>query len=173
LRRVCLPWLVLAGLALGTIAAQQGCSSSSSRAAGSSCGADPATCPSGTTCWPADSVPDLQCLPSNPAAGFGAACTQSIGQATCADGLACDQVGPSSGSCTSYCSATLPCPASYSCRTTQLGTGISAPSIDICRPAALMLDASAVIPPEDGSMGFDVASIPPVDGATDTGPAKQ
>jgi hypothetical protein len=54
-----------------------------------------------------------------------------------------------------------------------VGTGSSAPSIDICRPAGLMLDAGAIIPPEDGSVGFDVASIPPVDGGTDSGPAKQ
>lgn len=130
----------LLGYALLVAAAFWACSSSSVGAAapGSSCTTNPANCPTGTTCWPADSVPNLRCLASNPAGGFGASCDQSIGKATCADGLACDQTGPSPGSCTYYCGAsgTATCPTGYECRDTHIG-GANGASVDICRPAAL------------------------------------
>jgi hypothetical protein len=46
--------------------------------------------------------------------------------------MLCDATDPDgSGQCTQYCSQSSPCPAGYSCRATQVGTG--GPSVDICR----------------------------------------
>ncbi len=160
-----------AGAVLAALTASAACSSSSVRpgGVGSSCSADPTICQAGTTCWPADTVPHLECLPSTAGAGFGATCQQSVGQATCGDGLACDQVGATAGSCTSYCSATIACQAGYSCRMTTVGTGSAAPSIDICRPTGLMVDSGVPVPPEDAN--FDALFVP--DAANDGSPMKQ
>ena len=134
--------LALAGFVLASAVAFGACSSSSSSSPlspGSVCSSDPPGCPSGTTCWPADSTPTLKCLPSQPGGGFGAACQQSIGQATCAEGLGCDQTGPSDGHCTYYCgSGGRSCPAGYGCYSTHVGNG--GPAVDICRPGGLELD---------------------------------
>lgn len=147
------------------------CSSSSSSPSGAaSCGTDTTVCKAGTTCWPADSVPNLSCLPSDQASGFGAACQQTPGKATCADGMACDQESAAGGTCTYYCGNRV-CPTNYSCFTTNIG-GPNGPAIDICRAGGLPGQEGGVPMSGDGGGFTDAAFIP--DGpAGDGGPAHQ
>jgi hypothetical protein len=162
-------------VALGGMLSVMACSTSSTPAgAAAACGGDPLACAAGTTCWPADSVPDLRCLPSDPAGGVGAACDQTVGRATCADGLACDQTGSAGGSCTEYCSATQPCPAGFACRTTHIGSGAAAPSVNLCRPMALVNDSGPAPPVPDGAANYDAAPLSyDAAEAPDEGPARQ
>ena len=166
--------LTMTLLALGASAALVGtwaCSSSSSSGANSGCASNPAQCATGTTCWPADTVPNLKCLPSKPGNGFGATCTQTPGTATCADGLACDQTSAAGGTCTYYCgNGGQTCPAGYACFTTHVGSA-NGPAIDICRPQGLPggeggvpLDGGLV---DDGSLCWD--AIFSVEGGADSG----
>jgi len=93
----------------------------------------------------------MKCLPSDPNNGFGAACAQLPGKATCADGLACDQTSAVQGSCTYYCSSGgQTCPAGYACFTTHVGSA-NGPAVDICRPEGL--------PGGDGGLPLDDGSI--------------
>jgi hypothetical protein len=125
---------------------------------GSPCPADPSQCPAGTTCWPADSMSTLKCLPSNPGNGFGAKCVENVGQATCSDGLACDQTSASGGSCTYYCVSRV-CPTGYNCHQTHVG--MNGPAIDICRAGG----PPPPPPPDDGG-GCDDCGIGPIPDAT-------
>jgi hypothetical protein len=146
------------------------CSSSSSGPLqlGSGCNTDPEGCPTGTTCWPADSAPNLKCLASDPGAGFGASCQQAIGKATCGDGLACDQTGPSNGSCTYYCGSNgHGCPPGYECRETHVGSA-GGPTIDVCRPSGLVVDGGTVIDDGGNCPGcYDALFVLPDGGGSD------
>jgi hypothetical protein len=121
-----------------------------------------------------DSVPNLQCLPSDPSGGFGVSCQQEIGKATCADGLDCDQRSASGGTCTYYCNtAGHGCPPGYECRETQVGSD-AGPTIAICRLAAIEAGFG-----DDGGGGVDdgggyVDVIPPLpDASGEGGPSQQ
>jgi hypothetical protein len=156
--------LAVAGAAL-VCAIALACSSSKAPAAASAspCPADPSQCPAGTTCWLADSMSTLKCLPSNPGGGFGVSCMESIGQATCADGLVCDQLSAANGACTYYCGgAGRACPTGYTCFQTHVGMG--GPTIDICRSGSPMIDGGPP-PPDDGG-GCDDCGIGPIPDAS-------
>ncbi len=159
----------LAGTLALCIVAVGACSSSSSTslAPGAACAMTPTQCPMGTTCWPADSVPNLKCLASDPNNGFGAMCNQQIGHPTCADGLACDQTSMAPGTCTYYCGpAGRGCPPTYDCRMTNVG-GPNGPAIDICRPTGLVIDGGPVY---EGGPGPDIDFCPITGDGGDGGP---
>lgn len=146
----------------------QACSSSGSSNQSTPCNDDPSVCATGTTCWPTDAVPHFACLASDPANGFRASCQDSIGKATCSDGLTCDATGSSSGgTCTYFCNPAnpTPCPQGYSCRTTHVG-GATGPSIDLCRPGT---DVDSGPPPGDSGPPDDGGFVIP-DAASDSGP---
>ncbi len=163
----------LAGAAALLVAISAACGTSSSRsAAGSECGDAPTDCPAGTTCWPADAVPNLECLPSQGGVAFGAPCQQQIGRPTCADTMACDQQGPAGGVCTWYCNAAgHGCPPGYDCRITHVG-GDAGPGVAVCRASESGDDGG----PADGALGDDYVApyvdvfIPVPDAESDAPP---
>lgn len=134
------------------------------------CSSDPTACPVATTCWPAAVDASLECLPSHDAGTFGVACAQIVGQATCASGLACDQLGPDGGRCTYYCGASgAACPQGFDCHLTHVG-GATGPTVELCRAAG---DAGGAT---DGGGGAGDASIPAPTGgggASDAMPAQR
>jgi hypothetical protein len=110
-----------------------GCGTSANEQAdaGQDCLSNP-QCPVGMTCWPT-SATAFACLPSDPSAGFGADCIEYAGKPTCADGLFCDATNANgSGTCTSYCSATIECRSGYSCFQTSI-EGDAGTSVEVCR----------------------------------------
>jgi hypothetical protein len=150
-------------LLVGVLAAMA-CSSASSSAPPASCLSDPKSCGPGKTCWAVDAVPNFACVASGPAA-FAAPCDDTIGQATCGDGLTCDQTGPSKGACTHFCDESTPCPSGYTCWETHAGSS-NGPSLLLCRPgvASGMPEGGAdEAGGGDGGLGgFDAKSDSPV-----------
>src|SRR5262249_43153242 len=116
------------------------------------------------------------CIPSAPSGAFGVGCQNSIGTATCADGLACDAVmGQSEGPrCTYYCdlSGQEPCPPQYQCRSTHVG-GAGGPAIQVCRYGT---DDGGAVPHDDGGVQSDAPYVEDAtlgDSAPDTAPSNQ
>ena len=159
-------------LALGAIVL--GCSSSGAAPQAGSCLDDPTACPAGQTCWPVSATPTFACIASASKGAFGVACENSIGAATCGDGLACDAVqGAASTRCTYYCDIAKGkgCPPNYDCVSTQTG-GASGPMIPICRANA----GHGSPPPTVDAGGSDApfiedAALP--DATVDSSPANQ
>jgi hypothetical protein len=89
-------------------------------------------------CWPAsidgNGIPVFDCLPSVQGTGLLAPCEDSIGTATCSDGMTCDATThDGQGACTFYCDSQTPCPLLYTCSPVQVGDGATAPTIQLCR----------------------------------------
>jgi len=144
-------WLVGAGI--------WACSTgTTSTPAASPCTGNPAACPSGTTCWPATTSAALECLPTHDGGAFGGACVQQIGVVTCAEGLACDQVGPDAGSCTYYCGSASgrTCPKGFGCYLTNVG-GSGGPTVELCRK---LVDGGMVAPLGDAAVTDASIGIP-------------
>ena len=150
-------------MALFVVLAVSACSSSSSSTPPASCLSDPASCGAGHTCWPVDTVPNFACVTSGPAA-FAAPCDNTIGQATCGDGLTCDQLGPSKGACTSFCDANTACPNGYSCWETHVGSA-NGPALDLCRQGVPQAPVEGGVE-DDG--GLDDGNRFAYDGQTDS-----
>jgi hypothetical protein len=89
------------------------------------------------------------------AAGFGAACENTLGVATCGAGLTCDEPSAGQGTCTSYCSTTVGCPAGHGCY--QLASGDAV--LTICRAPA---DGGTVLGVNliDGGNGGTAPGVP-------------
>ncbi len=94
------------------------------------------------------------------AAGFGTACENTLGVATCGAGLTCDEPSAGEGTCTSYCSTTVACPAGHGCY--QLASGDAV--LTICRATPdggtqlgvnLLDGGSAPEVPDDGGIVSD------------------
>lgn len=139
----------LAG-AFGLVAA---CSSSSSPAAPTPCNQNPWECTAGQTCWPQDLAGNFQCLNSG-GAKKGETCTNTVGSPSCADGLACLQLGGAAGFCAPFCdpkNAAHACGAGEGCATITLNGTTS--SFMACVPTSQ---------PDAGTDANDT-------GATDTG----
>jgi len=109
-----------------------GCSSSSSPA-GQGCNENPWECPAGQTCWPKDQT-SFACFRSGQGAA-GEACENSVGAATCGDGLACLETGTAaSGTCSAFCDSTNPshaCSAGETCRMAIL-LGVANAQFQVC-----------------------------------------
>ena len=128
----------------------------------SQCYKDPYSCPMGQTCWPMDTSPRFSCLPGEPTGAFKSSCMNTLGKATCAAGLACDQSGMAlAGTCTPYCDTqNHPCPAGYSCRATHVAAP-DGPLIQVCRPGEDDQDAGDLGLQDDAGQGDLDASIDP------------
>jgi hypothetical protein len=162
--------LAMAPAALG------GCSSSSSAKSGAAndCHATPLACPEGQTCWPVTASFGFACVQSNPNAGFLASCTDTLGQASCGDGMTCDANDSSGkGACTYFCDAVHTCPAGYDCRATNVG-GPQGPTIQLCRLANETLGDGGASGDDDGPSGpppgyLDDGGFALPEGGTDAG----
>jgi hypothetical protein len=134
------------------------CSSSNS----TPCNQNPWECPTGQTCWP-DTATSFECLNSGPGQ-IGSACEDSVGTATCGDGLACLATNGVNGTCTPYCSNTDPshaCTGGALCATaTLLGSSIT---FQICATGVLATDGGAA----SGSSSSDAQS--PSEGGSSAG----
>jgi hypothetical protein len=118
------------------------CSSSSpSSGAPTPCNENPWECTAGQTCWPKTAAV-FACLNSG-GGKVGSACLDTVGVATCGDGLTCLQTGTSGGVCTQYCDNTdvsHACPSGQMCATASFVGG--GPQFQICvAPGALTPDA--------------------------------
>jgi hypothetical protein len=81
---------------------------------GPGCTDNPLACPSGTTCWPADSSGKFDCLPAPAAQTDGAACIIRLARPDCAEGLFCYPTEPASGYCSPFC-VDGKCPSGAAC----------------------------------------------------------
>ncbi len=138
------------------------CSSSSSSP--SPCNENPWECTAGQTCWP-KTEGAFACLNSG-AGKAGSACQDTIGAATCGDGLACFQTGTSGGVCTPYCDnsdTSHACSAGQTCQMALLVGG--GPQFQICvAPQTSTLDGSAN--PGDSGETLPTSDAGPSDGGS-------
>jgi hypothetical protein len=108
-------------------------------------------------------VPNFACVASGRGA-FAAPCDNTIGAATCGDGLTCDQVGPEKGACTHFCDEATACPQGYGCYETHVGSP-SGPTLLVCRPGVptgAPEGGGGGSDDDAGGGGFDAASDSPV-----------
>jgi hypothetical protein len=156
------------GLAAALSIVLGACSSSSSSGGNGpqgGCNTNPSQCPSGQTCWPADSNLDFQCMQSGHGK-VGDACQNIVGQPSCTDGLFCFQPptpAGATGTCTPYCDpnkdAAAQCPSGTSCTPAQLiSSSGSGPTVNICYGT---FGGDAGVPPDAAS-----DATPPVDANT-------
>jgi hypothetical protein len=160
-------------LPLGLVVAAACSSSSGATEGGPDCRENPASCKAGETCWPVTAT-SFACLTSEPSGMQGAACKETPGQATCADGLLCDATNSTgSGICTAYCGAGgHECPGGYACVTTTVSGGTG--SMSICRGEQNQSADGGVIYIDGGTFGTDGSAydayipippnLPPADG---------
>jgi hypothetical protein len=141
-------WLVamqgvtIRSVAIVVVSLVLGCSNSSGA---QPCNEDPWECAAGQTCWPKDES-TFECLNSGSGTA-GSVCQDSVGIATCGDGLACLQTSEASGRCAQYCDNTdtrHACPAGLTCQTAL----VVGSSIQICVGGSSTIDAG------DGSDAF-------------------
>lgn len=128
-------------------------STSSSTSAPGPCNENPWECGAGQTCWPKDAVPTFACLNSG-GGKKGDACSNTPGNATCGDGLACLQTTSAGGTCVTYCDSTNTahaCASGEACTTAIVG-GASGPQIHVCVGTKVPQgDAGADASPADAS----------------------
>jgi hypothetical protein len=149
------------------IASALACSSKSNPGT-APCNENPWECTAGQTCWPT-SAAAFACLNSGPGVA-GGACKDSVGIATCGDGLACLETSASNGTCTPYCdnaNASHACPSGLTCQLVQVLASGEA-QFQVCVGGDVGSDAGPG--GDSSSSGADSGTTaPPATGAADGG----
>lgn len=109
-------------------------------------------CPAGQVCWPNASQTGFECLNAAVGAGKGSTCVNTLGSATCDEGLACVMLqGQTSGSCMTYCDPAI---AGKGCEAGETCTQFMLPGVGsayVCLGAVPEQDGGVEAGPDTGT----------------------